>query len=157
MTAAAILFNSKSGDDSRFLSNFFEGDVTVDCRVYRSVEHFFQAEKYRLAGHADWADVVASAPTPRAAKMRGGPRSSRRDKPALSAEWLAAWAGGVRVDVMKRALRAKFADPDMAARLRATGDRRLVENNKFDTYWGVGSGRGLNVLGELLMELRATL
>lgn len=153
-----ILFNSKSGRDSQFLSNFYMHDMVVDGRVYASVEHYFQAEKYRLAGHAQWADFVIASPTPRAAKMRGGPRMKRADKPQLSDEWLAKWNGGVRVVVMKRGLQAKFKDPELAARLADTKDQELVEDNKFDKFWANGrSGKGANMLGKLLMNLRATM
>ena len=56
-----------------------------------------------------------------------------------------------------RGLRAKFADEQLRALLLSTGDARLVENNKHDSYWGIGDGHGANHLGRLLMKLRAEL
>ena len=42
--------------------------------------------------------------------------------------------------------------------LLATGDKELVENAPGDYYWGCGAdGSGRNMLGRILMELRAEL
>lgn len=36
-----------------------------------------------------------------------------------------------------------------------TGDAELIEGNNWgDTFWGVCNGRGENMLGKLLMEIR---
>lgn len=46
----------------------------------------------------------------------------------------------------------------MRARLLETGDAMLIEGNTWgDTFWGVCNGQGLNVLGNLLMEIRQEL
>jgi predicted NAD-dependent protein-ADP-ribosyltransferase YbiA (DUF1768 family) len=63
---------------------------------------------------------------------------------------------------MERLVRLKFADPDLAARLLATGDRELIEGNTWwDTTWGCvrtkdGGWKGRNELGKTLMRVRAT-
>jgi hypothetical protein len=47
------------------------------------------------------------------------------------------------------------ANPDVAQRLLATGDCRLVENNSYDYFWGCGRDRrGYNYYGRILMNVR---
>lgn len=121
----------------RFLSNFCGTPFRL------SVEHVFQALKT-----TDWRDQVSilCASTPGAAKGLGR-------EVALRPDW-----NNIRVDVMRELLRYKFADPDFAHRLLATGDALLIEGNRWnDRFWGVcpvGSGEGENQLGFLLMEIR---
>jgi predicted NAD-dependent protein-ADP-ribosyltransferase YbiA (DUF1768 family) len=46
----------------------------------------------------------------------------------------------------------------VAQRLLATGAARLVESNAYDYFWGCGRDRrGLNVYGEVLMDVRRRL
>jgi ribA/ribD-fused uncharacterized protein len=69
----------------------------------------------------------------------------------------------VRVNVMRYVLRAKFgsAQGGLLDLLRGTGEAPIVEVSHRDDYWGARpvNGRlvGRNVLGRLLMELRAEL
>jgi N-glycosidase YbiA len=60
---------------------------------------------------------------------------------------------------MLDALRAKFTQHEgLKSKLLATGDARLVEHTKNDSYWADGGdGTGRNRLGELLMKVRAEL
>ena len=127
-----------------FLSNFHEAPVTIEGITYPTAEHAFQAMKStdpavrrEIAGLRNAAE----------AKRRGGsiPLAGRR------------WSE-IREDVMLTILRAKFKDPELAARLKATGSARLVEGNNWgDTFWGMSGGKGKNVLGEILMRIREEL
>lgn len=60
---------------------------------------------------------------------------------------------------MRETVRAKFAQhPEIAQRLLSTGEAKLVENTTDDHFWGChSSGDGKNMLGVLLMEVRAEL
>lgn len=126
--------------DYRFLSNFdgpFPDGTTV--------EHRFQAAKTTDPAERAW---VLAAPTPAGAKRRGR-------KVTLRPDWQQ-----VKDGVMLEQVRAKFADPELAAALRATGDEELQEGNTWnDTYWGVSlkTGRGRNRLGRILEQVRAEL
>src|SRR5439155_551616 len=64
-----------------------------------------------------------------------------------------------KVARMRAAVRAKFEqNPALAAQLLATGEAVLVEESSTDAFWGVGKkGTGKNMLGKLLMEVRAQL
>jgi predicted NAD-dependent protein-ADP-ribosyltransferase YbiA (DUF1768 family) len=62
----------------------------------------------------------------------------------------------IKLDVMETAVRIKFTDPELAAKLIATGDEELIEGNWWnDTFWGVCNGVGENHLGKILMKVRA--
>lgn len=65
----------------------------------------------------------------------------------------------VKDDVMRRAVRRKFeAHPELRQVLLATGAEPIVENAPKDWYWGCGKdGTGKNMLGRILMEVRAAL
>lgn len=65
----------------------------------------------------------------------------------------------VKVSVMREALDAKFRQhADLTTLLLSTGDAVLVEHTENDDYWGDGGdGSGKNMLGRLLMDLRAKL
>jgi hypothetical protein len=61
---------------------------------------------------------------------------------------------------MRAVLRAKFEQhPDLKALLISTGEARLVEagtvNNAVNRLWGEVDGKGQNMLGVMLMELRS--
>jgi predicted NAD-dependent protein-ADP-ribosyltransferase YbiA (DUF1768 family) len=63
---------------------------------------------------------------------------------------------------MRGVLRAKFTQhEDLRELLLSTADARLVESatvdNEVNRLWGEVNGEGRNMLGELLMELRAEL
>jgi ribA/ribD-fused uncharacterized protein len=72
----------------------------------------------------------------------------------------------IKLQVMEAILRAKFKDPDLHARLLATGNETLQEGNWWnDSFWGVVIARGgrpclphgENHLGKLLMKIRKEL
>jgi predicted NAD-dependent protein-ADP-ribosyltransferase YbiA (DUF1768 family) len=63
---------------------------------------------------------------------------------------------------MKCVLRAKFSQhSDLGLLLLSTGSARLVEagrvNNAVNRLWGEVNGKGQNMLGKMLMELREEL
>jgi ribA/ribD-fused uncharacterized protein len=67
-----------------------------------------------------------------------------------------------KFDRMRGVLRAKFLQhPDLQELLLSTGNARLVETATADSpvnrLWGEVNGVGQNMLGQMLMELRAEL
>ena len=129
--------------DRFFLSNFYPHAFLFNGHTYATAEHAFQATK---CVDLEEAQSVRQASSPAAAKRIGRRVQLRED-------WNEA-----RVDVMRAVLAAKFADPDLRARLIATGDADLVEENTWgDRFWGRSRGVGKNMLGQLLMELRESL
>ena len=64
----------------------------------------------------------------------------------------------VKDDVMLELLRMKFGNSKLGAKLLDTGDQELIEGNDWhDTYWSVYRGKGKNMLGKLLMQVRTEL
>ncbi|MCD2190576.1 NADAR family protein [Actinomycetospora soli] len=126
------------------LSNFSEHPREIDGHRYATVEHYFQAMK---AVAPEDHDRIRDAATPAEAKELGR-------AVAMVPDWR-----DRRVAVMRRALAAKFtADSEAGRFLLATGEANLVEGNDWgDQLWGVSDGRGLNLLGVLLMERRGVL
>lgn len=126
-------------------SNFAPYAIEINGAVWPTSEHYFQAQKFR---GTSWEESVRLCASPFEAAEIG----RRRDLP-LRDEW-----ENVKVDVMRRALRAKFEQhPELQRLLESTGDRRLVERARDDSYWGEGPhGTGRNMLGLLLIELRTS-
>lgn len=129
--------------DYRWLSNFMPGRVEWEGRVYGSAEAAYQSAKYPAAER----DVFTTLEPDPAKKLS-------RTKPYDTAAW------ELRKErAMRDVVWAKFSqNPELAAKLIATGARRLEETNWWgDTFWGVFKGEGKNVLGQILMETRTRL
>jgi ribA/ribD-fused uncharacterized protein len=132
----------------------------VDEVHYSCAEQYMMAEKARLFGdEAVRAQILASA-SPREHKALG-----RKIAGFVNETWDAE-----RLAIVVRGNHAKFGqNPSMRAQLLATADKLLVEASPLDRIWGVGlraddprihdpaSWRGLNLLGEALMQVRAEL
>lgn len=123
-----------------FLSNMYPEVLYINGEMYPSAEHAFQAYKSLDKDVRLGMSVCRSA---KEAKQAGRLINLRLD-----------WED-VKVDVMYNILRAKFADPELAQKLRDTRDEELIEENNWgDTFWGVCKGKGKNMLGNLLMKVR---
>lgn len=129
------------------LSNFSRHAVYLAERIWPTVEHYYQAQKFAGTSHEE---TIRCCPTPTLAK--------RRADELFGACGLEGWAS-VREQVMLDGLRAKFRQhPDLERRLLRSGDRQLVEHTRSDVYWGDGGdGTGQNRLGHLLMQVRTEL
>ena len=132
--------------ESGAFSNFSPHPVELKGRVWPTTEHYFQAQKFAGTEHEE---AVGLAKSPMVAARMG--RS--RERP-LRSDWET-----VKDDVMREALRAKFAQHGaLRSMLLSTGDAELVEHTTNDRYWADGGdGSGRNRLGQLLMELRGEL
>lgn len=141
-----ILFYRERDQPYGCFSNFSSHSFEIDGQPWQTVEHYFQAMKFSGTPHARAAQV---ARTPTLAKQVGNDRAR-----PLRPDWDA-----VKDDVMRRAVRAKFAQhPDIQAVLLGTGDETIIEDAPNDYYWGRGKdGTGRNMLGRVLMEVRAEL
>jgi ribA/ribD-fused uncharacterized protein len=108
----------------------------------------------RFPDHPDVQRLIIEQKNPMRAKMASKPH--RKDK--CRADW-----DQVRVDVMRWCLRVKLAQnfDAFGGELLYTDKRPIVEEtSKHDVFWGAkdqgdGTLKGANVLGKLLMELRA--
>jgi ribA/ribD-fused uncharacterized protein len=130
----------------RFLSNFCPSPIKfthpmLGVCLAPTVEHAFAACKTQNGLEA--VEVLAET-TPGRAKRRGR-------KVTLRPSW-----ESEKVMVMLNLVREKFRqNPELAKQLLATGEQELVEGNQWgDTFWGVCSGKGENMLGKILMQVR---
>jgi hypothetical protein len=131
-------------------SNLYRRAVEFEGETFATSEHAYQAGKARKPEVREW---VLSAPSPALV--------------AMAAHGLYYWdiAPGwsrTKFDRMRGVLRAKFTQhDDLKEMLLSTGDARLVESatvdNEVNRLWGEVNGKGRNMLGQLLMELRASL
>ncbi len=129
------------------LSNFSRHAVFLRGRVWPTVEHFYQAQKFVGTLHEE---VIRRCQTPMLAKVTATDLAAEHRRE----DWEA-----VKETVMLEGLRAKFEQhPDLREQLLRSGDRLLVEHTRNDDYWGDGGdGAGKNRLGQLLMLLRTEL
>ncbi|MFV8752570.1 NADAR family protein [Nannocystaceae bacterium ST9] len=129
-------------------SNFAAYPIVIAGKTWPTSEHYFQAQKFVDTDPA-WFGAIRKANTPGLAARMGRDR-----KRPLRRDWEA-----VKDDVMRRALQAKFDQhAELSELLLATGDEPLVEHTSNDVYWADGGdGSGKNMLGRLLVELRAKL
>lgn len=113
--------------------------------TWPSTEHYYQAMKFWGTDDV-YAAQIRVAVKPRIAADMGRVRSH-----PLRADW-----EQVKDDVMRTAIFAKIAQhPDMKDLLLSTGDAELIEHSSNDNYWADGGdGRGKNMLGKILMEVR---
>ena len=126
-----------------FLSNMYPEVLYINGEMYPSAEHAFQASKSLDKDVRLGMSVCRSA---KEAKQAGRLINLRCD-----------WED-VKVETMYNILKAKFEDPELAQKLRDTGDEELIEENTWgDTFWGVYKGDGQNMLGKLLMKVRKEL
>ena len=131
-----------------FMSNFYRAPIDLDGRIWPTTEHYFQAMKFETTD-PEAVEKVRLVKCPGEAAREGRKRSN-----PLRSDW-----EQIKDDIMRKCLMAKFTQhKELAQELIATGDARLVEHTKNDSYWGDGgNGTGRNMLGKLLMELRSQL
>lgn len=146
------MIHTFEGADNGFLSNFYACEIRHKGITYPSVEHAYQAQKAK--SNAD-RHAIAQARTAAEAKRMGRRLNCRDD-----------WQE-VKVRVMLKLLRKKFKKGTrLGNMLQLTAGEILVEGNTWgDHFWGQtrgptdsyrqGEGRGLNMLGVLLMIVRA--
>ena len=136
--------------DNRFLSNFFQHPFAYKGLVYPNAESAFQAQK---CSSDEERLKYTTQKNPVRAKQMG------KKEPHLPQDW-----DDRAYSIMEDILRAKFAIPELASMLRATGDNHLEEGNHWhDNRWGhctcekCQSKPGQNWLGKILMQIRSEL
>jgi ribA/ribD-fused uncharacterized protein len=128
-------------------TNFAEYPIELDGQKWPTSEHYYQAQKFEHFPHLK--EIVRNLKTAKEAYKfpRNNPDHVRKD-------WQI-----VKNDVMRKALRAKFTQHNnLRVLLLDTGSAILVEHTSNDSYWADGgNGSGKNMLGIMLMEVRAEL
>jgi N-glycosidase YbiA len=125
-------------------SNFAPFPIKLDGKTWPTSEHYFQAQKF--ADMKDKEEIrKAKGPMDAARMGRDRNRTLRRD-----------W-DRVKDNVMYEVVKAKFIQHTALRELLiSTGDTKLIEHTENDRYWADGGdGSGQNMLGLILMRLRA--
>jgi ribA/ribD-fused uncharacterized protein len=131
-------------------SNLYRRAIIFEGREYPTAEHAYQAGKACKESVREW---ILSAPSPSLV--------------AMAAHGLYTWDivpgwSRTKFDRMREVLTAKFTQhEDLKELLISTGNARLVEaartDNAVNRTWGEVNGKGQNMLGVLLMEVRDVL
>ena len=137
-----IKFYSKSKNFYQF-SNFYICKFNLDNLIWKTVEHYYQAQKFI---GTPYFDTIKDSETPGKAKKLGRSKVYK-----IRSDW-----EEIKIDIMKNAVRAKFEqNDDLKKLLISTNDNILAEHSRGDNFWGIGSKeKGKNVLGKIIMSLR---
>jgi len=133
-------------------SNFWPAPIEVGKitnsgkSIWPTSEHYFQAMKFYGIDedHNNYMEEIRLCSSPGKAYRLGWLR-----KPSL--DW-----DSIRNEVMKVALICKFSQHKyLRDLLKETEDMNIIQRCGRDKYWGDGyPGKGENMLGKLLMEVR---
>ncbi len=147
---AEIAFYRANEQPYGALSNLYKRSIIFEGAEFPTAEHAYQAGKAVREKVRKW---LLNAPTPALL--------------AMAAHGLYTWDvvpnwSEIKYERMHRVLYAKFSQhPDLKQLLLETGSARLVERgrvaNAVNKTWGEVNGKGLNMLGRLLMEVRSQL
>jgi ribA/ribD-fused uncharacterized protein len=179
MTTAPILFYKSENPYYEFM-NFYKlpTPITIDGKLWQTTEHYFQAMKFYIPSsprYMEYVNIIQSTDGPMKAAILG----RQKQKGGFAGDWKVNketdtrtlnavikdypdvtlrpdWED-VKVDIMRKALEAKFTQiPELTKLLKDTGSRELIEASPKDSYWGYGRDKkGQNMLGKLLMEIRS--
>lgn len=140
-----IYFYTKNDEYGEF-SNFSNHGIEVDGVWWKTVEHYFQAQKF---DDSEYRDQIRNSHTAKQAAELG-----RSRKVPIRSDWEL-----VKDGIMADAVLKKFqTHRNLKELLVSTGEIEIVENAPGDYYWGAGKdGTGLNKLGNILVEVRAKL
>jgi ribA/ribD-fused uncharacterized protein len=142
-------FNKTSHAEYDFLSNFHERPLASKWGAFRCSEGLYQYMKFAYLGDAECAQLFMNASGQQAWDISRKVEFSSKIDPAWNRE-----------AAMRATLRMKFMDPILKQLLLETKAKYLVENSPqgHDAFWADdGNGSGKNMLGIMLMELRAEL
>lgn len=123
-----------------FLSNMYPCDISTQigekqCN-FSCVEAAFQASK--CPGRS--SEFVS---------LNGYEAKKLGKKVELRNDW-----NEIKVGLMKELVKQKFLNPEMLSKLKAIEGEIVETNNWGDTFWGKCYGKGQNILGKILMEIR---
>lgn len=138
-------------------SNFYYSPFKHQGIVFKWSEQAIMYRKAMLFGATQIAQEVLKAQTPKQAKDLGRSRKIPFDNDVWEEE---------KMNLFKEVLLDKFYIPKLKKQLLDTENLHLAEASPFDKIWGIGLAEdhkdaqtpskwlGLNLLGEVLMEVR---
>lgn len=144
LTQTVLFFYRKSGPHGH-MSNFYPAPVTLNGYRYPTSEHVYHTLR---TPDSKQKRAIAEASTPMDAANLGRNISSENTH--------SDWKTKLRYPAMLYVVLEKYMQhPELAEKLIATGDTRIVEHSPYDPYWGDWeNGTGQNKLGEVLEIVR---
>jgi ribA/ribD-fused uncharacterized protein len=137
-----IQFWSKGTEEYRYLSNFYRAPFAYDKQWWPTAEHLYQAMKYE---DREVQEAIRQLATPQEAKKYAEQHLDGKCH---------GWYNRKR-QTMEFILTLKFYQNPQLCNQLISIEEDLVHYAPWDDYWGAGKdGKGENVLGEILMELR---
>ncbi len=141
-------------------SNWYPSKFRMEGNTFANSEQAMMYEKAKLMGDEMSMAKILKTTNPKKVKELG-----RKVKPWKEDLWKKH-----RLEIMTKVCLAKFkANPTLTEKLKATGDKILVEASPYDDIWGIGmrdsdegvenpkKWKGLNLLGIALMNVRKLL
>ena len=153
-----ILFFKRDRKHFEFLSNFYLAEFVLSGILWPSVEHYYQ---YHKSEKPEYKSAILNAKNAAEVKQLSDSRIGNewqfdkswfKENPEdLRSDW-----DDIKDQVMEKAVKEKFRqNPYLKKRLLATRNAEIIEDAKWDFYWGIGhDGSGDNRLGKLLMTIR---
>ena len=152
-----MVFFWKDTEENGCFSNWYRWPFVIDGVQYPHVEQYMMSQKARL-----FHDDVRYAAILRTENPNDCKKLGKQVTPFDPKIW-----DGAKYEIVKAGNRAKFEqNPDLKAKLLATGTAILAEASPRDKVWGIGKTAktaaetdpsawpGQNLLGKILMELR---
>lgn len=126
-----------------FFSNFAPYPIFIENEKWNTVEHYFQASKFK---DKETKKKIQSIESPMQVAIEG-----RDKRNILREDWEL-----IKENIMYNALKCKFTQhPKLTNQLLSLKDCQIIEHTENDSYWGDGgNGSGQNRLGILLMQVR---
>jgi len=131
-----------------WLSNFSSFGIWYLGNYYQTVEHAYQADKFRNNRPLIWASIKDSPSAHEAMKF------AHANKDKYDSEWESR-----KLNLMKYLVRLKHDQHAyIQDKLIITGNRELIEASPIDSYWGWGPNKdGENHLGKIWMDIRSSI
>lgn len=135
-----IIFIGDNIQKYRELNKNYRHNFTVDGIIYKTAEHYYQSQKFY---DPVIKNRIIDAETANMAKM-----IAKRNSHLIIKDF-------DKYTVMKNSIGEKFKDRTLMVKLKSTGNNRIISHRKNDIYWSDGGdGRGLNMLGIILEQVR---
>jgi len=127
-----LYFSFDDKDQHKFLSCYYDSPFTVRGKLYKTVQHYYQSQKFIQEDMKSIREEIENANTPFEAK-KISKRSVRKVK---DASYWKEWRDERRMDVMRRGIKEKFGQhSDLKKKLIETEDKELIENETFNAFW----------------------
>lgn len=141
-----LLFYKKGSAYYEF-TNFYEAPFVVDGVIWKTSEHYYQAQKF--------LDPIFQDQVKSAASARDAFNTAQKHEAHVRPDW-----HDISLQIMAKAVYEKFSQNKyLADMLVMTGNKVLIEDAKAnDSFYGAGGNyKGHNYLGRILMIVRVML